>query len=105
MQTTPTNRLRYAAKRIRDGELLIVATNLDDGGRGLNLYLKRWAIECLFADAKTRGPRKTHGRPEKSWFCTGLNVFRNWIIHKPEYALFAWTDTCPRRPLTKLESV
>ena len=146
MQTTPADRLRFAAKRIRDGELLIVATNLDDGGRGLNLYRKRWDIECLFADAKTRGlniedthitdtgklatllvvvalavtwayrcatrtmgrteiPRKTHGRREKSWFRIGLDALRNWIIHKPEYALFAWTDTCPRRPLTKLESV
>ena len=145
-QTTPANRLRFAAKRIRDGELLIVATNLDDGRRGLNLYRKRWDIECLFADAKTRGlniedthitdtgklatllvvvalaltwayrcatctmgrkaiPRKTHGRREKSWFRIGLDALRNWIIHKPEYAVFAWTDTCPRRPLTNPESV
>ena len=146
MQTTPANRLRFAAKRIRDGELLIVATNLDDGGRGLNLYRKRWAIECLFADAKTRGlniedthitdtgklatllvivalavtwayrcatramgrkaiARKAHGRREKSWFRVGLDALRNWIIHKPEYAVLAWTGTCPRRPLTKLEPV
>ena len=55
MQASPANRLRFAAKRIKDGELLVVATNLDDGGRGLNLYRKRWGIECLFADAKTRG--------------------------------------------------
>ena len=47
MQTTPANRLRFAAKRIRDGELLIVATNLDDDGCGLNLYRKRWDIECF----------------------------------------------------------
>jgi len=144
-QTTPANRLRFAAKRIRDGELLIVATNLDDGRRGLNLYRKRWDIECLFADAKTRGlniedthitdtgklatllaivtlaltwayrcatctmgrkaiSRKTHGRREKSWFRIGLDALRNWIIHKPEYAVFAWTDTYPKRPLTNLET-
>jgi len=33
----------------------IVATNLEEGVSGLNLYRKRWGIECLFADAKTRG--------------------------------------------------
>lgn len=55
METTPANRLRFAAKRIEKGEVLILATSLDDGGRGLNLYRRRWRIECLFADAKTRG--------------------------------------------------
>ena len=55
METTPANRPRFAAKRIKEGELLIVATNLDDEARALNLYRKRWGIECLFADAKTRG--------------------------------------------------
>jgi DDE family transposase len=55
METTPANRVRIAAKRIGGGELVIVATSLDDAGRGLNLYRKRWGIECMFADAKTRG--------------------------------------------------
>lgn len=55
METSPEDRLRVAAKRIKGGELLIVATNLDDAGRSLNLYRKRWGIECMFADTKTRG--------------------------------------------------
>jgi hypothetical protein len=55
MQTIPEAKLQFAAKRIRNGELLIVATNLDDGPRSLNLYRRRWDVECLFADAKTRG--------------------------------------------------
>jgi hypothetical protein len=140
MEATPANRLRIAAKRIRGGELLIVATSLDDAGRGLNLYRRRWRIECMFADAKTRGlniedthitdpdklatllvlvalavtwayrcatrvtgrraiRRKGHGRREKSWFRTGLDALRNWIIHHPDYALDAWTKSCPRRPI------
>ncbi len=41
MDGSPDNQLRCAAKRIKGGELLIVATNLDDAGRGLNLYRKR----------------------------------------------------------------
>lgn len=135
--TTPANRLRVAAKRIRSKELLIVATNLDDSGRALNLYRKRWHIECLFADAKTRGfniedthitdpeklatllvvvalavtwayrcatramgdkaiRRKTHGRREKSWFRTGLDTLRSWIIHHPDKAIAAWAKTCPK---------
>ena len=55
MDATPTNQLRVAAKRIKGSELLIVATNLEESVSGLNLYRKRWGIECLFADAKTRG--------------------------------------------------
>ena len=142
METTPANRLRFAAKRIKEGELLIVATNLDDEARALNLYRKRWGIECLFADAKTRGlniedthitdpdklatllvvvalavtwayrcatrvmgrkaiRRKSHGRREKSWFRIGLDALRNWVVHKPEQALAAWNQTCPRRPLSQ----
>ncbi len=55
MEASSDDRLRIAAKRIKGGELLIVATSLDDAGRGLNLYRRRWGIECMFADAKTRG--------------------------------------------------
>ena len=139
MEATPANRLRIKARRIRGGELLIVATSLDDAGRGLNLYRRRWGIECMFADAKTRGlniedthitdpdklatllvvialavtwayrcatrvmgrmaiSRKRHGRREKSWFRTGLDALRNWILHQPDKAINAWTETCPRRP-------
>lgn len=145
MAAIPANRLRFAAKRIKKGELLIVATSLDDGARGLNLYRRRWGIECLFADTKTRGiniedthitdpaklatlivvvafavtwahrcatcamgrkaiPRKAHGRREKSWFRTGLDALRRWIVHKPENALAAWSKTCPQRPIRQPET-
>lgn len=43
-----------AAKRL-DDEWLIVATNRNDPRQALNDYRKRWGIECLFGDAKTRG--------------------------------------------------
>ena len=46
--------LNFAARRIKDGELLIVASNVGSSN-ALNAYRKRWAIECLFGDAKTRG--------------------------------------------------
>jgi hypothetical protein len=137
LEATPANRLRIAARRISGGELLIVATSLDDAMRGLNLYRRRWGIECMFADAKTRGlniedthitdpdklatllvvialaitwayccatrvmgrkaiSRKRHGRREKSWFRTGLDALRNWILHQHDQALNAWI-TCPKR--------
>lgn len=140
MEATPANRLRFAAKRIKGGELLIVATSFDDAGRGINLYRKRWGIECMFADAKTRGlniedthitvsdklatllvvvtlavtwayrcatrvmgrkaiSRKQHGRREKSWFRTGLDALRKWILHLPDQAFNAWEATCPRKPM------
>jgi hypothetical protein len=138
LEATPANRLRIAARRISGGELLIVATSLDDAMRGLNLYRRRWGIECMFADAKTRGlniedthitdpdklatllvvialaitwayccatrvmgrkaiSRKRHGRREKSWFRTGLDALRNWILHQHDQALNAWIATCPKR--------
>ena len=46
--------LNFAARRIKGGELLIVASNVG-ACNALNAYRKRWAIECLFGDAKTRG--------------------------------------------------
>lgn len=46
--------IRFAAKRLADGQLLIVATNIKPA-RALKLYRKRWHIECLFGDSKTRG--------------------------------------------------
>lgn len=47
--------LRFAARRLPAGEALIVATNTDEALRALRDYRKRWGIECMFADAKTRG--------------------------------------------------
>ena len=48
------HRLSFAAKPLGDGEWLILATNA--GPRfALDAYRKRWAIECLFGDTKTRG--------------------------------------------------
>ena len=43
--------LNFAAKPLKDGEWLIVG----DARKALQAYRKRWAIECLFGDAKTRG--------------------------------------------------
>ncbi len=46
--------LSFAAKRLGDGELLIVASNRP-GKKALNAYRRRWQIEGLFGDSKTRG--------------------------------------------------
>jgi hypothetical protein len=45
--------LTFAAKRLK-GEWLIVVTN-QRARTALDAYKRRWAIECLFGDAKTRG--------------------------------------------------
>jgi Transposase DDE domain len=42
-------------QRLADGEWVIVATNRPDPKQALNDYRKRWGIECLFGDTKTRG--------------------------------------------------
>lgn len=45
--------LNVAAKPLK-GEWLIVVTNVEPSV-AIRTYRKRWAIECLFGDAKTRG--------------------------------------------------
>lgn len=140
IEHTPENLLHFSGKQIRNSELLLVVTNISDPKRALNLYRKRWGIECLFADAKTRGfniedthitdpaklatllaiialamtwayrcasqvmgrrriRRKTHNRRAKSWFRTGFDTLRRWILHDPEKALQAWRRTCPKQSL------
>jgi len=46
--------LFFAAKRLADGELLIIASNAP-AQKALQAYRRRWQIECLFGDSKTRG--------------------------------------------------
>jgi len=64
----PDLELHFGARRIKGGELLVVASSMPvSGGRLLRYYSKRWFIECLFADSKTRGlnledTRLTHTR-------------------------------------------
>ena len=47
--------LNVIAKPLGKGQWLIIATNQDKPRVALNAYRKRWAIECLFGDTKTRG--------------------------------------------------
>ncbi len=46
--------LDFAAKKLTDGQWLIVAASRD-GHHALKVYRERWSIECLFGDSKTRG--------------------------------------------------
>ncbi len=61
--------LHFAAKRLK-GEWLIVVSNVP-GRQALPAYRKRWAIECMFGDAKTRG----------------LNIEDTRLIHPRKLAL------------------
>ncbi len=129
--------LTFIAKRLPDGERLILATN-GPATAALNIYTKRWQIECLFGDSKTRGlniedtritdtdklssllvlvtlamawahvtaiaaqagaaiKRRAHGYRYKSWFRTGFDHLRNWIIFQPDKAAHTWTKTWPKR--------
>jgi hypothetical protein len=52
----PDLELQFGARRIKGGELLVVASSQPlRGDRILRYYRKRWAIECMFADSKTKG--------------------------------------------------
>ncbi|WP_095081653.1 IS4 family transposase [Mesorhizobium sophorae] len=55
-----TATLSFAAKWIdgrkgQEGEWLVVMTNNPNAKAAIHAYKNRWAVECLFADAKTRG--------------------------------------------------
>lgn len=130
--------LGFAAKRRSDGTLIIVVTNRDPLA-ALATYKKRWQIECLFGDTKTRGfnmedtkltqpaklslllavialaiawvhacakavrpdghiPRAKHGYRRKSWFRTGLDTLRHWIIADPQTAQKTWGAMWRRMP-------
>ena len=60
-----------------------------------------WSYRCS-SQEMGRGSirKKKHGRFEKSWFRTGLDALRNWILHDPEEALSAWRRYCPKRPIS-----
>ena len=62
-----------------------------------------WSYRCSSREMG-RGsiPKKKHGRLEKSWFRTGLDALRNWILHDPEKALSALRKYCPKRPISSL---
>jgi len=47
-------KVKIAATRNDEGELVIVATN-DKPDQALQIYRQRWAIECLFGSLKSRG--------------------------------------------------
>jgi hypothetical protein len=56
-----------------------------------------WAYRCA---TKLKGlsaiRKKSHGRKEKYWFRVGFDALRNWIINKPDKAIAAWSENCPR---------
>lgn len=54
MQQHFAGTLCFAAKRRNDGTMIIIATNCEPNG-ALAAYKRRWQIECLFGDIKTRG--------------------------------------------------
>lgn len=54
MQQRFAGTLCFAAKRRNDGTMIIIATNCEPNG-ALAAYKRRWQIECLFGDTKTRG--------------------------------------------------
>lgn len=47
--------VRLAAKRVTSGDWLLVLTNSPEPPRAVQTYRRRWVVECLFGDAKTRG--------------------------------------------------
>ena len=54
MQDKPDCQLHVIGKRLKN-DMLFIATNVSDPKQALRAYRRRWAIECLFSDAKTRG--------------------------------------------------
>ena len=145
MAHTDDNLLRFEGRKNKKNELIILVSNVPAPTNMFCLYRKRWGIECLFSNMKSRGfnfedthmtdpgklgillsivtltmcwthccgsmekghegiKRKTHGRPEKSWFRIGLDTARKWIMDHPQNALKAWMRRCPQKPLASFSS-
>lgn len=67
MDTAPENRLRFAAKRIKGGEALIVATNLDEAGPGpLSQTLGDRMYVCRCQNTRAEPRRYPHHWPHKT---------------------------------------
>ena len=60
--------LHFAALKPKDGDWVIVATNRT-GHDALATYRKRWAIETLFGNTKTRSPELRGHPPDRSGLC------------------------------------
>ena len=73
--------LTFAAKRIKGGEVLIVASNVA-GQNTLNAYRRRWSIECLFGDAKTHGLNLEDTRMQTAAKLSRRRLSRN--RHRPD---------------------
>lgn len=59
-----------------------------------------WTYRCATKKlGRSAIRRKAHGRREKSWFRIGLDTLRNWIMNKPEKAIAAWEENCPKRSM------
>ncbi len=60
-----------------------------------------WAYRCATRTMAMKAAiaRKTHGRREKSWFRTGPDALRRWIVNDRNKAIYAWTEKAPKRPL------
>jgi len=54
MKAEYASSMRFVAKRRNDGTMIIIATNREPK-TVLSVYRRRWQIECLFGDTKTRG--------------------------------------------------
>ncbi len=54
MSAAYANTMSFIAKRRNDGTMIILATNCEPKA-DLSTYRRRWQIECLFGDTKTRG--------------------------------------------------
>lgn len=132
MSAAYANTMSFIAKRRNDGTMIILATNCEPKA-ALSTYRRRWQIECLFGDTKTRGfnmedtrltrpaklhllmtmvtlalawahacasrtkgrtniERASHGHRRKSWFRTGLDALRHWILCQPISAATLWDD-------------
>jgi hypothetical protein len=52
-----------------------------------------WSYACARKQLGHRTMNKArHGCPRKSWFRTGFDLLRNWILHLPGKAADLWAE-------------
>ncbi len=106
IRTTARSPPSQQTKSRRSNGSILNFLGITDPGK-LDLWLAiialtmSWTYRCA---SKTIGlspiRKKSHGYKEKSWFRTGLDQLRRWIIHQPQKAARVWMKLWPKKKST-----
>ena len=72
-------------------ERLVVGQQHPDGASGFALAVAWAGKAASVLVGRGEISRKTHGYRAKSWFRTGFDQLRKWVLYEPSRAIQAWS--------------